>query len=101
MAGFLSCCFCRPNLAQEEARGRARMVPDLLRRALGHDAPIGIPAGRAEVDHIIRGLDHVQIVLEDHHGCALVHQFLQHLDQLAGFVHVQPLVRHVQVVQGT
>ena len=48
----------------------------------------------------VGGLDDVQVVLDDQHRVARVHQALQHLDELADVVDVQAGGRLVQDVEG-
>ena len=52
-------------------------------RGTGRDdlAPAGAAFG-PQVDHVVRGLDHIQIVFDDHDGVALVPQPVQHPQQL-------------------
>ncbi len=72
---------------------------DLSRRAGSHHLPAVFAAARAEIDHIIRGQDHLQVVLDDQDGVAQVAQAAQHVDQAAGIAMVQPdgrLIEHVQ-----
>src|SRR5215469_7091018 len=73
-----------------------------LRHFLGgagrdHAAAAG-SALRAEVDDPVRGLDHVQVVLDHDHRVAAVNEPAEHAEQLADVVEVQArggLVEHV------
>ena len=56
----------------------------LLRRAGGDDLATAMAAFGAEVDHPVRGLDHVQVVLDHDHGVAVVAQAMQHGEQVLG-----------------
>ena len=58
-------------------------LTDFLRRAGGHHFTAFVAAFGAEVDDIVRGLHHVQVVLDDYHGISLVHQFFQHNQKFA------------------
>src|SRR5690606_34633665 len=63
--------------AGEEAAGmRCGKPRDLLRRALADDRATAMAALRAEVHHPVGGLDHVQVVLDHHHGVAVVAQLV-------------------------
>src|SRR6185312_1876031 len=74
----------------EEGAGEALLRPgDLLGRPDGHDLAAAGPAFRAEVDDPVRGLDHIEVVLDDDHRVALVHQTVQDLKQLADVLEVQ------------
>ena len=55
---------------------------DLLRRTDGHHVAALVAAFRAQVDDMIRGFDHIQIMLNDQHGISRVHKLLQHLNKL-------------------
>ena len=77
----------------------SRRGRDVLRRARGHHAPAAFAALRAEVQHPVRGLDHLQVVLDHDHRVALVHQRVQHLQQLADVLEMQPRRRFVQDIQ--
>src|SRR5690242_15114156 len=55
----------------EGAAGRAlRRGGDLLGRALRDDAAAAVAAFRAEIDDPVRGLDDVEVVLDDEHRVA-------------------------------
>src|SRR5260370_10914101 len=71
------------------ARGRqdaAQVLPgvtrgvggDLFGGTRGDDLAAGVAAFGAEVDHPVTGLDHVQVVLDDHDGVTGVHEPPQH-----------------------
>src|ERR1019366_5933401 len=53
------------------------------RGPLGHDGPTAGPAVRAEVDQPVRGLEHVEVVLDHHHRIALLDQPVKNAEQLA------------------
>ena len=54
---------------------------DLLGRARGNDAPAAVAAFRSEVDHPVRGLDDIQVVLDDYDSVAVIAQPMQHPEQ--------------------
>ena len=43
----------------------------LLRRSDGHHRTSAVTALRSHIDQIIRRLDHIQIMLNDHHGVGI------------------------------
>ena len=57
-------------------------------------------AARPEVDHPVGGLDDVEVVLDHHHGVALVDQAVEHLEQLADVLEVEAGGRLVEDVEG-
>src|SRR5690606_21295474 len=65
-----------------------------------HHASAGAAFG-PHVDHVVGHLDDVQVVLDHQHGVSLVHQALQHADQLLHVVEVQTGGGFVQDVEGT
>jgi hypothetical protein len=72
---------------------------DLLGRADGHDLAAGVSAFGAEIDDPVGGLDHFEIVLDHHHGVALVDQLVQHLEQLGHVVEMKPGGRLVENIE--
>ena len=71
------------HIPKELARPRLFALRDLLRRAFGDDGAAAVTAFRPQIDDPIRGFDHVEIVLDDDDGVALVHQSLQYEQQFA------------------
>src|SRR5690348_16485963 len=67
--------------AQEAPREALPRLAHLLGRALRDDAPATVAAFGSQVDHPVRGLDHVQVVLDHDDGVAVVAQAVQHLEQ--------------------
>src|SRR6185436_836660 len=63
-----------------------------------HAAPAGTTLG-PEIDDPVGGLDHVEIVLDDHDGVALIAQPVQHVEQLRDVVEMQPGGRLVEDVE--
>ena len=53
----------------------------------------------AEVDHPVGGLDHVEVVLDDDDGVALLDQAVEHLEQLLDVREVQAGRRLVEDVE--
>ncbi len=74
---------------QVRAGHRALGAGDLLGRARRDDPAAVAPGARADVDHVVRGAQHVQVVLDDEHGVAEVAQAVQDVDQAGGVGGVQ------------
>ena len=68
-------------MLQVAAGDAVLVVPDLPRRAAGHDPAAGFPAAGAHIDDIVGVVDHVQIVLNDDNGRAAVQQGLENAQQ--------------------
>ena len=60
-----------------------------LRGAAGYHGSAAVAALGPQVDEVVRSLDHVQVVLNDQHAVAGVHQTLQHAHQP---IHVRHMV---------
>ncbi len=65
------------------------------------DQSAAVAALGAHVDHPVGGLDDVEVVLDDDHRVALVHEAREHRDQLADVLEVQTGGRLVQDVDRT
>ena len=63
-----------PGVAALDAR-------DLFGRAFGDDTPTAVTALGAEVDQPVGCFDHVEVVLDDDHGVAVVAQLVEHAQQ--------------------
>src|SRR5580658_8668930 len=61
---------------------------DLFGRSRGHDGTTAGTAFGSQVDHPVRGLDHVEVVLDHDHRVAAVHQPAQDAEQLADVLEV-------------
>ena len=66
-----------------------RVVHDLFGGACGHYLAAVFAAAGAEVDDVVGRHDDVGVVFDDDDGGALVHQGVEHADELAHLVHVQ------------
>src|SRR5947209_10198453 len=89
----------RQHAAQVLAGVRARVARDLFGRAGGDDLPALVAAFGTEVDHVVGGLDHVEVVLDHQHRVAHRHEPRQHVEQLVDVREVQArrgLVEHVE-----
>jgi hypothetical protein len=81
---------------REEGRGRGPGARDKLGRALGHDPP-AVPARlRADLDHPVRALQDVLIVLDHDQAVAAVDQRLQDAEEPADVMAVEPGGRLVE-----
>src|SRR5690606_35530937 len=72
---------------------------NVFRRTLGDNTAASAAAFRAQVNYPVRRLDHIQIVLDDHHRIARVHQFAQNVQQKRDVVEVQASRGFVQNVE--
>ena len=75
----------------------------LLWRSLSHDLAATDAAAGAEVEDVIGGLDDIEIVLDHHHRIALVHQPVQHFEELADILEMEArggLVRNGERLAG-
>ena len=63
------------------------------------DAAAAVAALGAEIEDPVGGLDHFQIVLDHHHRVALIDQRVQHFQQLAHVLEMQPGGRLVEDIQ--
>ena len=59
-----------------------------------------VAAFRAQVDEVVRGLDDLQVVFDDDHGVAFVHQAVEHQEQLFDVRQVEPGGGLVQDIEG-
>ncbi len=71
----------------------------LFRRAHGHHLPAARSPLGAHVDQPVGGFDHIQIVLNDHHGVARIHELVQHLQQQVDVGKVQARGGFIQNVK--
>ena len=79
------------------------MAGHLLGGAGDHDAATVFAAIGSKVDDPIRGLHHIQIMLDHHHRVAQVHEALQNVKKFADIVEVQAgggLVQQVERAAG-
>src|SRR5215467_12995055 len=102
---------CLPAAAGVARQHRAKVAPrprrlargDVLRCPGSDHGPTPLSALGTEVDHPVGGLDDIEIVLDDHHGIALITQPEQHLQQLLHVVEVKPgrwLIEYVDRAAG-
>src|SRR5437016_2055796 len=89
----------REELREELAGVRAWGLSDGFRRAFGDDLTTLIAALGAEVDDPVGRLDEVEMVLDDEHGGARVHEPVQHPQELFHVVEVKAGRRLVEDVE--
>src|SRR5687768_7353651 len=73
---------------------------DFLRRSRGDDVPSPRPPFGTKVDDPVRRLDDVEIVLDDQHRVATIHQTVEHVEQQPDILEVQAGGRLVEYVEG-
>jgi len=83
------------------AGGRVRLAREVLWRAFCDHEPALVATLGAEVDEPVGGLQHIQVVLDDDHGIAVIDQPVQHLQQSLHVGVVEAGGRLVEEVQGT
>ena len=88
------------RLPQDPARGRSGDARHGLRRPFRDDAAAPVAALRPQVDDPVGRLDHVHVVLDDDDGVALVHEGVQHREQMGDVLEVQAGRGFVQHVHG-
>ena len=81
------------------ARDRLRIPGDLLWCAARDDAAAGGTALRPKIDQMVGAADDVQVVFDDDDGVALIHELVEHVEQLAGVLEVQAGGRLVEDVE--
>src|SRR5690606_15940419 len=85
----------------EKPPGVGSLLPgDLLRGAGGDDHAAAGAALGAEVHDPVRGLDHVEVVLDHHHGVAVVGEAVEYGEQLLDVVEVEARGGFVEDVEG-
>src|SRR5688572_21504875 len=86
-------------LAEKTPGVRRPGALDRLRRTLRHDLAALSASLGPQVDDPVGRPDDVEVVLDDDRRVALLDELVQHLEQVAGVVEVQPGRRFVQDVQ--
>ena len=76
--------------AEIAPRERFRLVADLRRGSFGDHLPAVHPGARTEVQHVVRGLDGLPVVLDHHDGIADVPQPMEGLQQLPVVARMKP-----------
>ena len=85
---------------REVLPGVARFtLANFLRRALADERAAAAAALGAEVDHVIAGLDDVEVVLDNQHGVAAVGELAQHAHQTLAVGDVQAGRRLVEDIE--
>ena len=73
---------------------------DLLGGAGGNDGPAAVASLGSHVDDIVRGLDDIEIVLNDNGGVAALDEFAQDLCQLGDIVEMETGGGLIQDIDG-
>jgi hypothetical protein len=75
----------------------------IFRSPLRHETASPLAPFRPEIDDVIRRLDNVEVVLDDHDRIAVIHELVQDVEQLVSVIEVQPgrwLVEDVKSAAG-
>src|ERR1700733_13492624 len=80
---------CRQKLAEILAGVRLRYSGHRFGRARGYYIPASPAAVGAQVDHPVRGFNHIEIMLDDHQAAAVLDQPLKCREQLGDVVEVE------------
>ena len=70
-----------------------------MRSARRDDLAAGRPAFGADVDDVVGDLDHVEVVFDDDDRIAAVDEFVQHVEQQADVLEMEPRRRFVEDVE--
>ena len=54
-----------------------------------------VPTLRPRVDHVVRGLDHIQVMFDQHYRVACIHQPVQRLEQMLHICQMQTCRRFI------
>ena len=74
---------------------------DILGRTAGNDLATAAAAFRTKVDDMVRGLDDIQVMLDNHHAVSRFNQPLQDTKQSADIVKMQTGGRFIEDVDGS
>src|SRR5512145_1645433 len=85
---------------QKIARGGIFVSGDLFHGSHGDDPAAAGAAFGTQIDNVIGGFDDVQIVLDDYHSVAHIHQAHQHVEQFLDIGKMQADGRFIQNIQG-
>ena len=72
-----------------------------MRSARRDDLAAGRPAFGADVDDVVGDLDHVEVVFDDDDRIAAVDEFVEHVEQQADVLEMEPRRRFVEDVERT
>ena len=73
---------------------------NFLRSSRDHHFPTRVPALRLQINHVIGSLDYIQVMFDQQHRVARVHQAVQRLQQALDVRQVQPRGRLIENVEG-
>jgi hypothetical protein len=71
---------------------RSGVLGDFFRRTGGDNLATAAAAFRAQVHDPVGGFDDIEVVLDDHHGVAVIAQAMEHLQQLRMSSKCRPVV---------
>ena len=77
------------GLSERAPRMARRGRGDFFRCARNDDLSARLTSLRAQVDHVVRRLDHIRLVLDDDHRIALLDQLIEHAQELFDICEVQ------------
>lgn len=86
---------------QKFARIAAWGAGYFVRSARRDDLAAGRPAFGADVDDVVGDLNHVEVVFDDDDRIAAVDEFVQHVEQQADVLEMEPRRRFVEDVERT
>lgn len=90
----------REDFSQEVARVADLARGDVLRSAARNDLTARVTGVWSEINDPVRTLDHIEIVFDNQHGTAGIHQSLEHLDQYTDVIKVEARGGLVEKKQG-
>lgn len=90
----------RDHISQKFARHGFFISRYFLDRSRRNNSAAAGAAFRPEIDHVIRTLDNVQVMLDHNHGIAHIHQAHQNIQQFLDIGKMQTNGRFVQDIQG-
>ena len=72
---------------------------NIFRSSSGNDLPTPVTTFRANIDHMVGGFHHIQIVFDNADRISLLDQLVQHFKQLFDVLKMQARRRFVQNIQ--
>src|SRR5512143_3879652 len=84
---------------EEPPCGGIRIHRDIFRAPCCDQMPTPLPAFRAKVDEVIRGFDHIQVMLYHNHRVSLIHKGVQHIEQSLDIYEVESCGGFIQYVR--
>ena len=103
LRALLSLGFRRQQWRQESCSVAAFRHRNGFRRALGNNDPPTIATLRPHIDNPVGGFNYLKVMLDHHHGITVIHERVQHLEQLAHILEMQTgrgLVQYIECASG-